>query len=242
MTLASQSSDTRATLLRRACSGLLDFVYPPLCCHCSARLYESTLICRYCETNIESVDAFELDQEMESVLRSSPIDSFFSMWIFDRGGPLSSVHKLLKYGNRPRIGVTLGNQLGLFYKTLHTLDRHQLVIPVPLYKLRYLERGYNQSERLAHGFCEITGATPANDVIQRTRSTRTQTGLSRQERVDNLEGVFNIVDGNAIKDRHAIVLDDILTTGATVASLARKLDEAGASRISVVTLAFTRPY
>lgn len=225
---------------------VLDFTFPRVCCHCQEPAESPVQLCPACLADIESVDPVELLYEMEGALDSSLISSIFALWMFDKSGPLSSVHRLLKYGNRPRLGYEMGiliaEALSINDKVNDKIETKDLVVPVPLHRIRFLERGYNQSEQLAAGICHASGATLTPKLVSRAISTQTQTGLNRQERIDNVSSAFVLNTDIDLSGHRCIIVDDILTTGATVASLAQTLADAGAEKISVVALGFTRPY
>ena len=128
----------------------------------------------------------------------------------------------------------------------HGLKRHYppteppLLIPIPLYKRRYLERGYNQSTLLARGIAQVIDGSLREDVLIRKRPTRSQTGLSHEERQQNVASAFSINNPEYITEKPILLIDDVMTTGATILSAAKVLHEAGAGSIHVATLAFTR--
>ena len=133
--------------------------------------------------------------------------------------------------------MELGNIIGqklLLSKRFTEIDA---IIPLPLFKTRERKRGYNQAERLAKGVAEVLQKPLWNDLIKRNRSTATQTKKTRFERWENVEGIFTISSRREIKDLHLLVVDDVITTGATLEACAASLREQGA-KISISTLAY----
>ena len=110
-----------------------------------------------------------------------------------------------------------------------------LVIPVPLHRDKLRRRGYNQSELLSRCFGERVGLTVRSDVLQRWRATRSQVGLSPQERLENVDGAFSCADGS-VQGARVVLIDDVLTTGATMSACARTLKGAGAQEVWGLTL------
>lgn len=219
---------------------VLDFTFPPVCCHCGLPCSCQIQLCEECRADIEPVDSAELALEMSDLLENKTIDSVFALWMFDKTGPLASVHRLLKYGNRPRIGLALGHLLA---ETVQPgIQPDDLIIPVPLHRVRFLERGYNQSERLASGLCHALGMCPTLNTVSRVKSTQTQTGLNREQRIDNLDSAFSINPDTNLRGKRCIIVDDVLTTGATAASLARTLKMNGSDYTAVVAIGFTRAF
>ena len=123
-----------------------------------------------------------------------------------------------------------------------------LIVPVPLHLSRRRERGFNQSELLAAGLVRALGkqrggAAPqvAKACLRRTRATPPQTGLSVASRRENLRGAFEVVKPDAVRGRVIVLVDDVMTTGATLSACARALKRAGAARVMGLTLARATP-
>src|SRR5690606_16767021 len=165
-------------------------------------------------------------------------DHAFALWLFDEGTTLQRVQHAVKYHNRPTLGVRLGRWIGegLRERRVPTPD---LIVPVPLHRVRRLERGYNQSERLARGIADILDAEVDDDLLVRRRATRSQTSLDKQARWRNVAEAFALSDPAAVAGRRVLLVDDVITTGATVVAAAAPLREAGAV-VDLAVLACTR--
>ena len=114
------------------------------------------------------------------------------------------------------------------------------IVPVPLAKKRERERGYNQSLELAKGVSEVTGLPIADKVVVRTKFVGSQTQRGRWERNENVENVFELVDGDSINGKHLLLIDDVVTTGATIIACAQEVQKASNVRISVLALGFAK--
>lgn len=112
-----------------------------------------------------------------------------------------------------------------------------LLVPVPLSRERRRERGFNQSELMARRLARLAGLRCYPAALIRRRETWSQAGLSREERERNVRGAFHVPDPHRINGRRILLLDDVLTTGATVAACAAALKKAGAATVSVITVA-----
>ena len=236
----------RLTLLRKAIrplgAALLDLVYPPLCLGCGAPVGDAQApLCHRCLHSIEQVPPAEADELVLSRSTATSIDGVFCLWQYDKGGRLQHVHHALKYGNRPRYGVLLGKQLGAAYQDAAEhptcLD---LIVPVPLHRARLYERGYNQSTELARGVAQALTIPLCEHALKRTRATRSQTSLSEQARRDNVSGAFAASTPDLFADRKLLLVDDVVTTGATALSAAQTLKENGAAAVYLATLALAR--
>ncbi|MCD6234745.1 MAG: ComF family protein [Candidatus Marinimicrobia bacterium] len=140
----------------------------------------------------------------------------------------------LKYKQADYIGRWLGAKAGLLTRHL-SINHYNALIPVPLHPRRKRKRGYNQSEQIALGISHIWNIPVMPELTYRKVNTSTQTRLNREERRQNIAGVFGIKQGRSVPAR-CVIVDDILTTGATTCELGRTLHEAGAEKIGIMTL------
>ena len=113
-------------------------------------------------------------------------------------------------------------------------------MPVPLAKGRQHQRGYNQSMEIAKGVSEITGLPILSKVVKRIYFKSSQTNLGRWDRQENVEKVFELIDGTTIHGKHLLVIDDVVTTGATVIACSKELVKAGDVKVSVLSLGFAK--
>jgi ComF family protein len=113
----------------------------------------------------------------------------------------------------------------------------ELVVPVPLHRARERERGFNQAALLARHVARCVGAPRGERVLRRARATAAQADLSGQDRNANVRGAFALRDPLAVRGRHIVLVDDVLTTGATVIECARMLRAGGAASVGILTVA-----
>jgi ComF family protein len=118
-----------------------------------------------------------------------------------------------------------------------TREQWDLIVPVPLHATKEREREFNQAERLAHRLSAASGVPMDARLVKRVIATRTQTLLSREERLANMRRAFALVKGRALNGQRIVLVDDVFTTGATTNSCARTLKEAGAAEVCVWTVA-----
>lgn len=143
----------------------------------------------------------------------------------------------LKFADRTHLAPALGAWLARAGADL--IETADLVVPVPLHRRRLISRRFNQSALLAHCLARQTGLIVATDALRRRRSTGSQAGLTRAQRRTNVAGAFEVAGRRRpeIKGRRVLLIDDVLTTGATVDACAATLRRAGADHIDVLTLA-----
>ena len=146
------------------------------------------------------------------------------------------IHRF-KYGKKIPLGRKLARRLGeTINSNFHFLES-DFLIPVPLHKSRYRERGFNQSEVVAEEISKITGVLVLKGVLKRKKNTKDQTNLSPQQREENVRGAFVVTETERINGKKIILVDDVITTGATLSECARMLRQAGAERILGMTVA-----
>lgn len=209
-----------AVLLAR---GVADLAYPPLCLGCERRLPDpSGALCVSCLRGLPPADL----EAAARMMRGTDVDRALAVWAFDAGGTTRRVQHALKYGGRPSLGVQLGRLIGGAARD----DRHSInvVVPVPLSKARRLERGYNQAEMLAQG-AALALEVAMQPMLVRARATRTQASLSKSARRENVEGAFALDRPREMTGIRVLLIDDVITTGATLEAAARPLVEAGAT-------------
>ncbi len=209
-------------------------VYPALCLGCDHRLgprSDALPLCGPCEQRLPRASQTVIRERLASLPAAAGVfRAAHGLWVFDDGGTVQRLQHLLKYGNRPTLARDLGRRLGralLFDGTQPTYDA---VVPIPLARPRALERGYNQSASLALGLAAALGQTGVvqPDALVRSRATRSQTALSRSARWRNVAGAFHVREPEALAGRRVLLVDDVLTTGATLTAAAHALRAAGA--------------
>jgi len=165
------------------------------------------------------------------------IEGAISLFHFRKNSRFQHLLHQLKYKGRKDVGVELGRQLG--FKILPLLKKNDisLIVPVPLHPRRERKRGYNQAGMIAKGISEATGIPTRDDVVIRNVATLTQTHKSRLERWDNVENIFSVKDQGIIKNAHILLVDDVVTTGATLEACAHTLLQNDGTKVSIATLA-----
>ena len=221
----------------------MDLISPRLCVVCGNRLAvtEETL-CSKCYLHLPRTDfANDLYENMMAKLFWGQIklEKATALFYYEPHAETAQILYELKYKNHPEIGVVMGRMMAKELMKSGLFEDIDALVPVPLAKKREHERGYNQSLELAKGVSEVTGLPIANLVIRRTKFVGSQTKRGRWERNENVEHVFELVDDN-ISDQHLLLIDDVVTTGATVIACAKEMQKASNVRISVLALGFAK--
>ena len=221
----------------------MDLISPRLCVVCGNRLAvtEETL-CSKCYLHLPRTDfANDLYENVMAKLFWGQIklEKATALFYYEPHAETAQILYELKYKNHPEIGVVMGRMMAKELMKSGLFEDIDALVPVPLAKKREHERGYNQSLELAKGVSEVTGLPIANLVIRRTKFVGSQTKRGRWERNENVEHVFELVDDH-ISDQHLLLIDDVVTTGATVIACAKEMQKASNVKISVLALGFAK--
>ncbi|MCW8819783.1 MAG: ComF family protein [Ignavibacteriaceae bacterium] len=221
---------------------ILHLFYPRVCPGCGSQLYaDAEGICPEC---ISAFDAFgDADASgyaiMELFRRNYPDDTLsgkaWALYRFHKNDRLQRVIHAMKYEGVSSLGKVFGRFLGEMIAGCGGDDLYSCVVPVPLHRLKVFDRTYNQSEIIARSVASVLRKDFRNDLVVRKKYTRSQAGLSWQERLRNVRDAFE-PSGRAVP-KSILLVDDVLTTGATVSAVKNALESEGAEHISLATIA-----
>ena len=166
-----------------------------------------------------------------------PFRAAAACFIFRKEGGVQHLLHELKYRNAPEIGREIGRMYGRELANSNAFSEPEIIIPVPLHPNKYRVRGYNQSAVFGEGLEESLPGRLATSVLIRSTNTSTQTRKSRFARWENVESTFAIENQESIQNKHILLIDDVITTGATLEACAVNLFQAGARDISVACIA-----
>ena len=221
-----------------------DFFFPRTCMGCGKKLLvHESVVCLSCLsglpfTGLGNTPGNGMERQFWGRF---PIERASSLFYYAKGGEVASMLHGMKYYGRRKVCRQMGNWLAAELSATGFFDGIDCLIPVPLHPCRLRQRGYNQSGLLAEGISEQTGIPLCTDALVRTHNNRTQTHKSGYERWQNTDGLFAAtVQAASLADRHILLVDDVLTTGATLTACADALSSIPGIRISVVTLAWAR--
>lgn len=223
---------------------LLDLIAPRICAICGRRLdtAEET-ICTICNLDLPRTnyhkDAY--NNELARLFwRILPIERAAAMFFYVSHSPASNVIYKLKYGHNPQTAVDMGRVLANEIIGTGFFEGIDVIVPVTLARNRQRMRGYNQSEMIACGISEVTHLPVIADAAKRATFKESQTMKSQWQRRDNVEGSFTLHKGERLKGKHILIVDDVVTTGATITAFAKELMKAGDVKISVACLGYSR--
>jgi len=144
----------------------------------------------------------------------------------------------LKYKGNKELGLQMGRLIGNDLQQTHRFCYVDALIPLPLFPAREKRRGYNQATILCEGIAQVLNVEVLRDVVVRTKHTATQTKKGRMERWQNMEGKFELLNPQRIQDKHVLLVDDVVTTGATLEACGHELIAVNNTRLSIATLCY----
>ncbi len=219
----------------------LSLFYPDLCLACQkSPPVKSQILCVHCTYKLPQT-RFHLHEEnafTERFWGRLPLQAGASLYRFTKGGGVQNLIHQLKYKGRKEVGLKTGRVYGQQLKTSPFFRTIDMIVPVPLHPRKQHQRGYNQSDLIARGIAEGMQIPWSDQVLVRNTFTETQTRKSRLERLENVSQAFALRNPSAIKGKHLLLVDDVITTGATLETCALKMLEIPDTRVSMVTLAF----
>ncbi len=211
-------------------------IFPKTCTLCSQQLVsEEEHICSTCfvglpQTNFHEYEDHALNHKFKGRL---DFEQAVAMYYFNTAGGIQEIIHEIKYRNNHYLGEYMGKfmakKLGGFFENV------DVIVPVPLHPVRLAERGYNQSEILAKGLSQQMNILYKPQVVSRVRNTETQTNKTRMERFENMKGAFEWQ--KIVRNQHILLVDDVITTGATIESLVHCLPKEWNNQISILSLA-----
>lgn len=215
-------------ILRTAKENLLEALFPTLCASCRQEIPKNTLLCRVCALSLRA--RFTTER-----LRGALFSVSF-LFVY-KSSPIRGILHALKYSYVTALAPLMLNILEKEKTHLRRLQA-DLIVPLPLHSRRLRARGFNQSELIAGKLAEILAVPLLPRVLKRKRNTAFQIkARTRAGRARNVEGAFEVKDASAVAGKRVLLVDDVITTGATLNEAAQVLTEAGATRVTAFVLA-----
>ena len=211
-------------------NAFISLLFPNQCLVCKeAEFFSQDPICPDC---LQHMTPLPIGNRVQELTVNDGIDIALSGWDF--GDELRTAIHSLKYEERARIGFFLGELLGdqLHKRTIQELD---YLIPVPLHPVKFRDRGFNQARWIADGLGKAVQKPVRSKLMKKIKHTISQTTLDRKERLNNMKKAFKI--NQDVTDKNIGIVDDVLTTGSTISSMASILKDAGAKTIVALTVA-----
>lgn len=212
--------------------------------------------CEGCGTDVLNTDSFlcakclhELPETGFINAADNPVEKNFygrllieqaaAAYYFTKDGLLQHLIGELKYKSHKEVGVFLGKLIGYQLLKSQRFSSVDALLALPLNEKKEQKRGYNQAQIICNGIAEVWGKPVINNAVARTVFTQSQTNKTRIDRWQNMDGVFTVTDANKLTGKHILLVDDIITTGATLEACGSKLLQVANTRLSILTVAYT---
>ena len=223
-------------------SALINLFFPKICHACDVILIDNeTDICVRCRHELPLTNYhFERPETVKKIFYGRVhLEAATALFYFHKSGRVQHLLHHLKYKGKEEIGRVFGNWLGAEILESPYFESIDIVIPVPIHSKKLKQRGYNQVTLFAQQIAKILNASYVDDVLLKSINTKTQVFQSREARFQSVADSFYTQNLNTIEAQHILLVDDIITTGATVEACALVLNPENKIRLSVATIAIT---
>jgi len=226
--------------LLRPFEDFLCLFFPHLClaCEYSSPPYGEH-ICTACRATLPEAN-FHLKKEnpfTEKFWGRVQLEAGTALYLFTKESRVQNLVHNLKYKRKQEVGTVLGRRLGTMLRQSPHFTEVDVIVPVPLHIRKLRTRGYNQSEVIGNGLSESFGRPCLGNGMKRVVHSASQTKQSRESRLHNVGEVFEVARPKSLEGKHILLVDDVLTTGATLEVCANKLLELPGTRVSMATIA-----
>lgn len=221
----------------------LNLIFPNRCRACERNLSRGEeVLCIRCKFSLPKTNfhRFHENPVVKHFWGKANVSNATALYFFHKGDRVQHLIHRLKYKGDQEIGLKLGNIFGNEIKHSEFYNDIDFLIPVPLHKSRRNSRGYNQSETIANGLNQSMHVKVETNLLIRPFATETQTKKRRYNRYENMKEVFDLTNTQNFNNKHFLLVDDVITTGSTLAACAEKLLQINGCRVSIAALAYAQ--
>ena len=222
---------------------ILDVLFPRTCAVCNKTLVShEKYLCTECSISIPCTDFHELKfNPMEQLFAGKIlIEKAVGYFFYEKDNPYSGILHDLKYRNQPQLGRHFAYRYARELHDKGIFTEIDCIIPVPLHHMKKIQRGYNQSEYIAMGFADVLEVPVYTDIVVAKRAHDSQTNKGIHERWLNTQDIFIVQNEDRLIGTHVLIVDDVVTTGATLLSAALTIAHIPGIKISLATLGVAR--
>lgn len=221
---------------------LLYLFFPRICAACHHSLFTNEeVVCTSCQYHLPKTNTHQIPDNIieQTFWGRADIKAAAAFLYFKKKGKVQKLIHQLKYKNREEIGIWLGKHYGQYLCKQTPYADADMIVPVPLHPAKQRRRGYNQSEVFALGLSEKMGIPVVKDALARQSDNKSQTGFSRYLRWQNTQDIFCLNKYDQLRHKHILLVDDVITTGATLEACAKLLNDAEVASVCIATIAYT---
>lgn len=232
-------------LLKEIKNALLHLAFPHVCEGCSNDLLNSNqLLCLRCLSYLPATNFhMHSNNPIEKIFWGRlPLTYATAQYYYTKESMMQHLMHQFKYRGNKEMGLFLGKLMGHDLAGSNRFSYLDALIPLPLFASKERKRGFNQATVLCEGIAEVLNIPVLKDVIARKTYTETQTKKGRIERWQNMEGRFELVNPGKLEGRHVCLVDDVITTGASLEACGRELLKTKDMRLSIATLCYSSHY
>ena len=240
-TISSASFSIKTQMLTAVREALLHFIFPHVCEGCSTDILQPDhFLCLQCLDRLPSTEYhLHSSNPVEKTFWGRlPLTSATAQYYFTKDSLVQHLMHQLKYNGNKDLGIYLGRLMGMALAASNRFCYADALIPLPLFPEKEKKRGFNQAKLLAEGMSAVMNKPVLDNVVIRAKHTETQTKKNRIQRWQNIEKGFALENATAIEDKHVILVDDVITTGATLEACGRVLLQAPGTSLSIASLCF----
>ena len=219
---------------------LISLIYPNECYCCNRVVPAKEVgICLTCR--------LELPETKYCLLETNPLTELFygkvevakcmALYHFNKGGLVQKLMHQLKYNKKDEVGRILGREIAVQWQTYYADDIPDLIIPIPLHRSREVLRGFNQAAVIAEGVSDVLDKPYSPNALLRMSHNSTQTNKAVYERWENVKDIFSVTGSEELADKHILLVDDVITTGATLTAAIGTLQSVKGLKVSVAAVA-----
>lgn len=229
-------------LVKNWANGLMQLFFPHTCAACGSDvLNEETALCMQCLHQLPVTNFNQhANNPVEKIFWGKlPITAATSYCHFTKQSLIQNILHQAKYKNNQQAAIFMGNLLGNSLQQSNRFNTIDAIVPLPLFAARLKKRGYNQAALIARGIAAQTGKPVIETAVTRLSATETQTHKNRVERWQNMQGRFMVTNAAVLENKHVLLVDDVVTTGATLEACGQELLTIKGTQLSIATVAYT---
>lgn len=219
----------------------LSLIYPRHCEACANSLFKhETFICNHCRLNLPKSNYHKnTENELTRTFAGRvPLQNSLCFYLFEKNGKVQKLLHAIKYQNQKELALFVGSLYAKDLEKEKPINDFDVIVPIPLHRKKLKVRGFNQSEWFAKGLAGVLKKPLDISSFERAQETSTQTKKKKYQRWENVEGIFSLKNKQAFINKHILLVDDVITTGATIEAAWMALKDVEGVKISVASIAF----